>query len=70
MIQLRQCVQHLIATLVDNQDINTPFNFTKLDIKYGFWRLAVIDTGAWNFCYMLSQDNKEKNEDIKVVVPN
>ena len=61
MIQLGQCVQRLIATLADNYDKSTPFNLEKLYIKDGFWRLAVSDTYAWNFCYVLSQANKLKN---------
>lgn len=50
MIQLGQCVQCLITLLVDNYDPNQPFLFSKLDIKDGFWRLAVNDDNAWNFC--------------------
>ena len=50
-----------MATHVDNYGENTPFKFAKLGIKYGFWRLAVSDTDAFNFYYVLPQDNKEKN---------
>ena len=60
MIQLVQFVKRLIATLADNYDKNTHFKFAKLDIKYGFWRLAFSDIDAWNFCCVLPQDNKVK----------
>ena len=60
MMQLGQCVQRLIATLTDNYDDNTPFKFEKIDIKYGFWRLAVSDIDAWNLCYVLPKANKVK----------
>ena len=71
MMHLGQCVQRLIATLVDNYEKNTPFSFAKLYIKDGFWRMAVSDTDAWNFCYVIPQFNKVKNiEDIEVLVQN
>ena len=60
IIQQRQCVQRLIATLTDNYDDNTPFKFEKMDIKYGFWRLAVSDIDTWNLCYVLPKANKVK----------
>ena len=53
LVQLGQCVQRIIALLADNYDPNQPFLFSKLDIKDGFWRLAVSDENAWNFCYVL-----------------
>ena len=49
MIQLVKSVQRLIATPVDNYIKETPFRFAKLEIKDGFWRLAVRDTYVWNF---------------------
>ena len=71
MLQLVQFVKRLDATLVDNYDKNTPFSFAKLYIKDGFWRMAVSDTDAWNFCYVIPQFNKVKNiEDIEVLVQN
>ena len=71
IIHLGQCVQLIVATLVDNYEENTPFKFAKLDIKYGFWRLEISDIDAWNLCCVIPQAKKVKNiEDIKVVVPN
>ena len=61
----------IIATLADTYDENTPFRFLKLDIKDGFWSLAVSETYAWNFCYVIPQFNKSQNiKYIKVVFPN
>ena len=71
MIQLGQCVQRLIALLADNYDPNQPFLFSKLDIKDGFWRMAVNDENAWNFCYVLPSDDPNVDiDDVKIVVPN
>jgi len=70
-IQLVQCVQRLIALLADNYDPDQPFLFSKLDIKDGFWRMAVNDDNAWNFCYVLPSDNPNIDiDDIKIIVPN
>ena len=44
MIQLGQCEKQLIVTLADNYDKKTPFRFSKIDIKDGFWRLVVSGT--------------------------
>ena len=54
MIQLRHFFQRLISILADNYDPKNPFMFSELDIKYGFWRMAVSND-AWNFCYVLPQ---------------
>ena len=72
MIQLGNCIKRLVATLADNYDPDKPFYFAKLDIKDGFWRMAVADEDAWNFCYVLPPDQPgtTKLDDIKIVVPN
>ena len=71
MVQLGQCVQRIIALLADNYDPDQPFLFSKLDIKDGFWRLAVSDENAWNFCYVLpSFEPVADIDDTLIVVPN
>ena len=71
MVQLGNCVQRIIALLADNYDPSQPFLFSKLDIKDGFWRMAVSEDDAWNFCYVLPQSAPVTNiEDILIVVPS
>ena len=71
MIHLGQCIHRLISTLLDNYNEKTPFQFAKLGIRAGFWRLEVSDTVVWHFCYVLPQFRNIKYiEDVKVVVPN
>ena len=71
MVQLGNCVQRIIALLADNYNPSQPFLFSKLDIKDGFWRMAVNEEDAWNFCYVLPQAEAVENiEDILIVVPN
>ena len=53
MIQLRIELQQLISTMEDHHDLEIPFLFSKLDIKDGFWTMAVINEDVWNFCYVL-----------------
>ena len=71
MIQLGNCIKCLAATLADNFDPAKPFYFAKLDIKDGFWRMAVVDDNAWNFCYILPLTTPETTlDEVKIVVPN
>ena len=71
MGQLGQVVKRIVATMADHFDPNKPFMFTKLDIKDGFWRMAVSNEDAWNFCYVLPAEEPTENiDDIMIVVPN
>ena len=71
MAQLGNVLKRLVAHLAAHYNPSNPFVFTKLDIKDGFWRIAVSNKQAWNFCYLLSLLTKNLNEDgIKIVVPN
>lgn len=71
MAELGHVVQRLIITLADNYNPDRPFKFTKIDIKDSFWRMAVNDDDAWNFCYVIPpQDDSEPLEDRFLVVPN
>lgn len=71
MVQLGNCVQRLIKTLANNYDPEKPFAFSKLDIKDGFWRIAVSDEDAYNFCYVLpTVDPLEDIGEAEIVIPN
>ena len=71
MGQLGLVIKRLIQTMVDNQDNNLPFWFAKLDVKDGFWRMAVSDDNAWNFTYVLpSLQTTDNVDDVELVVPN
>ena len=70
MVQLGLCMTRLIALLADHCTKGHPFAFAKLDIKDGFWRMAVSEADAWNFCYVMpSDDENTPLDDIKIVVP-
>ena len=53
MVQLGQVLKWIIYHMAIHRANGTPFNFTKLDVKDGFWRMAVADGDAWNLCYVL-----------------
>ena len=71
MLQLGQAVRRIIQTMEAQRHKGRSFYFTKLDIKDGFWRLAVNNEDAWNFAYVLpSTDPNGTLDDIEIVVPN
>ena len=71
MGQLGSALKRIIALMADNCDPDRPFKLTKLDIKDGFWRMAVNDDAAWNFCYVLPSTNPDiELDEIELVVPN
>jgi hypothetical protein len=71
MVQLGQSLRRIIAAMADNFDASRPFFFSKLDIKDGFWRMAVSDDDAWNFCYVLPSIIPARSiDDIQIVIPN
>ena len=71
MIQLGTSIHRIIHMMAHHYAPHQPFKFAKLDIKDGFWRLAVNDSDAWNFCYILPTLTPLTNlDDAELVVPN
>ena len=71
MVQLRKVVCRIIHMMAEHGHHCHPFKFTKLDVKDTFWRMAVADNNAWNFCYvLLSLQERKLLEDVEIVVPN
>ena len=71
MTQLGLCIKRIVSTMATHHNKNKPFKFAKIDIKDGFWRMAVNDKNAWNFCYVLPSKSTETNlDEIEIVVPN
>ena len=42
MVQLGIELRGLMATMADHHELDLLFLFSKLDIKYGFWHMAII----------------------------
>ena len=71
MIQLRHCVQCLIALLADNYHPKNPFMLSKLDVTDGFWRMVVSNDDTWNFSYVLPQADPDATlKQTLIAVPN
>ena len=49
MTQLGQVVKIIIYLMALHRHFGLPFKFTKLDVKDGFWRMAVANKDSWNF---------------------
>ena len=73
MVQLRNCLKRLVSQMTDSWDGDSshPWMFSKLDIKDGFWQMAINHNEAWNFCYVIPSLTPLKSiDDIELVVPN
>ena len=46
IFQLGLALRRLIVTMEDHHDLDLPLLFSKLDIKYGFLRMAITDKDA------------------------
>jgi hypothetical protein len=71
MVQLGQTLKRIVAVMADAYNPCTPFVFSKLDIKDGFWHMAVSDEDAWHFCYVLPASTPNQTlDDTVIVIPN
>ena len=71
MVQIGLALRNLIASMSDHPKPNLTFLLSKLDIKYGFWCMAVTDEDSWNFCYVLHFLNPgDSIDDIEIMIPN
>ena len=71
MVQIGLALRNLIASMSDHHKPNLTFLLSKLDIKYGFWCMAVTDEDSWNFCYVLHLLNPgDSIDDIEIMIPN
>ena len=71
MAQLGLVLKRMINKMVNYRHHGLPFKFAKLDVKDGFWRMAVSDEDTWNFCYvLLSLHTTTDIYDIEIVAPN
>lgn len=71
MVQLGECVKRIVSIMAENYNLDKPFVFAKIDIKDGFWRMAVSNEDAWNFCYVMpSLENSDNIDKAEIIVPN
>ena len=71
MVQLGQVLKQIIYHMALYRANGIPFKFTELDVKDGFWKMAVEYEDAWNFCYVLpSLQPTISLYDVEILVPN
>ena len=68
MAELGNVLRRIIHILCENYDVELPFKFAKVDIKDGFWRLAVSEEDAWHFCYQIPPKSKDEPLDDRLIV--
>ena len=68
MYELGNVIPRIIWTMALSKDKTTPFLFTKVDLKDGYWRMAVNEVDAWNFAYVLPGAGPD--DPIQLVIPD
>jgi hypothetical protein len=68
MYELGNAIPCIIWTMALSKDKTNPFMFAKVDLKDGYWRMAVNADDAWNFAYVLP--GAGPNDPIQLVIPD
>jgi hypothetical protein len=58
MFELGNVIPQIIWAMALSKDETTPFMFSKVDLKDGYWRIAVNSEDACNFAYILPGENR------------
>ena len=56
-------LKRIIAAVADGQQEDKKFLFSKLNIKGGFWLMVVSTEDAWNFCYIIPNEDPDASLD-------
>jgi hypothetical protein len=68
MFELGNVIPQIIWTMKLSKDTTTPFMFSKVNLKDGYWRMAVNEEDAWNFAYVLP--GASPHNTIQLVIPD
>ena len=68
MFELGNVIPRIIWAMALSKDESTPFLFSKVDLKDGYWRMAVSADDAWNFAYVLP--GGKQGDPIQLVIPD
>ena len=68
MCQLGNVLPRIIHKLAKHFNLSRPFKFSKVDIKDGFWRMAVSPENAWHFCYSIPPKTPDEPLDDRLIV--
>jgi hypothetical protein len=67
MYELGNVKPQLIWAMAMSNDNVTPFLFTKVNLRYGYWRMCVNADDVWNFAYVLP--GGKPGDPIQLVIP-
>ena len=70
MTQLGKVLPRIIYALATLPTTKGPVLMMKVDIKDGFWRIAVPKAEEYNFAYVLPQSPGEDPNDVMIVIPS
>ena len=68
MYELGNVIPRIIWAMALSKNETTPFMFSKVDLKDGYWRMAVSETDAWNFAYVLP--GAGPTDPVQLVIPD
>jgi hypothetical protein len=68
MFEQGNVIPRIIWTMALSKDTTTPFMFSKVDLKDGYWRMAVNEADTWNFAYVLP--GADPHEPIQLGIPD
>ena len=68
MYELGNVIPRIIWAMALSKDKTTPFMFSKVDLKDGYWRMAVSEKDAWNFAYVLPGAGPD--DPVQLVIPD
>jgi len=68
MFELGNVIPRIIWAMALSKDETTPFMFSKVDLKDGYWRMAVNAEDAWNFAYVLP--GGKPGDPVQLVIPD
>ena len=67
MYELGNVIPRLVHAMATTTDHTTPFMYTKVDLKDGYWRMVVNPGDAYNFAYVLPP--AKPTTDPELVIP-
>jgi hypothetical protein len=68
MFELGNVIPRIIWAMALSKDEATPFMFSKVDLKDGYWRMAVNAKDAWSFVYVLP--GGKPGDSVQLVIPD
>lgn len=66
MYELGNVIPRIIWSMATAHDTGVQILFSKIDLKYGYWRMIVNEKDLWNLKYVLPTENAA--DDVYLVI--